>query len=330
MKQRAHTWIAARAVGLLETEGQVPGLVDLLAPHVKEAAIGAWLPDLSDARLGSAKVDNHVLKMKPVAPALTHFRITKQDLLVRLTPERMLTAFLDRDTILDAAWWDQPYKAYPAPGQHLANRAMALTVTVVDLLLFGDREVTDLVPGPTTFEGRLAPPQLTRAEQAAMHFFMLSHFVADASMPLHCDARKLAAYGAGLHMEMESHWDRQVGTPFDKGHAKWQKMKAGQVIPAARNLDAKFGITFAGRVPELYAADAWAEVVHQCRASFALASILAPPAQFHYGDETARAPFDTVFGGAAGQALLAEVDRIILHDAVLNVAMVWKDIWKRF
>jgi hypothetical protein len=32
-------------------------------------------------------------------------------------------------------------------------------------------------------------------------------------------------------------------------------------------------------------------------------------------------------GGKDGKAMLAEVDRICLHDAVLNVAMVWKDIW---
>jgi hypothetical protein len=35
-------------------------------------------------------------------------------------------------------------------------------------------------------------------------------------------------------------------------------------------------------------------------------------------------------GGKDGKAMLAEVDRICLHDAVLNVAMVWKDIWGRF
>jgi hypothetical protein len=31
-----------------------------------------------------------------------------------------------------------------------------------------------------------------------------------------------------------------------------------------------------------------------------------------------------------GKAILAEVDRICLHDAVLNVAVVWTDIWGKF
>jgi hypothetical protein len=42
------------------------------------------------------------------------------------------------------------------------------------------------------------------------------------------------------------------------------------------------------------------------------------------------APFKTVFSGKHGEAILAEVDRVCLHDAVLNVAMVWKDIWGKF
>jgi hypothetical protein len=40
--------------------------------------------------------------------------------------------------------------------------------------------------------------------------------------------------------------------------------------------------------------------------------------------------FKTLFGDKPGKAILAEVDRICLHDAVLNVAMVWKDIWGKF
>jgi hypothetical protein len=42
------------------------------------------------------------------------------------------------------------------------------------------------------------------------------------------------------------------------------------------------------------------------------------------------APFKTVFGNDKGKALLAEVDRVSLHDAVLNVAIVWKSIWNNF
>jgi len=50
MEQRTHTWIALRAVALLEDEGEFPDLVKLFEPHVKAAVIGAWLPGEKDAK----------------------------------------------------------------------------------------------------------------------------------------------------------------------------------------------------------------------------------------------------------------------------------------
>ena len=99
MKQATHAWIAIRAVALLEGDEQSKGLVSILLrgaqlfdthdaaprvlpgrmtastcqmfspglvkPSVKAAAIGAWLPDLQDSKLGSGDTDNHVFKMAP-------------------------------------------------------------------------------------------------------------------------------------------------------------------------------------------------------------------------------------------------------------------------
>ena len=63
MKQATHAWIAIRAVGLLENDPATKGLASLLKPHVQSAAIGAWMPDLADSKLGSGDIDNHVFKM---------------------------------------------------------------------------------------------------------------------------------------------------------------------------------------------------------------------------------------------------------------------------
>jgi len=60
MKQPAHTWIAVRAVGLLLDDPDTEEFGKLLAPHVKQAAIGAWMPDLQDAKIGGSKTENHV------------------------------------------------------------------------------------------------------------------------------------------------------------------------------------------------------------------------------------------------------------------------------
>lgn len=50
MNQPTHTWIAIRALELLKDQGEALGLVSILEPNIKLAAIGSWLPDLGDAK----------------------------------------------------------------------------------------------------------------------------------------------------------------------------------------------------------------------------------------------------------------------------------------
>jgi hypothetical protein len=66
MKQATHAWIAVRAMGLIEHDPETAGLFSILRPHIKNAALGAWMPDLADSKLGSGDLDNHVFKMQPV------------------------------------------------------------------------------------------------------------------------------------------------------------------------------------------------------------------------------------------------------------------------
>lgn len=56
--------------------------------------------------------------------------------------------------------------------------------------------------------------------------------------------------------------------------------------------------------------------------------LTAPSDQYPYGDKNARAPFDTVLGDANPE-LMAAIDRMVMHDAVLNTALFWKHIWNK-
>ena len=68
-----------------------------------------------------------------------------------------------------------------------------------------------------------------------------------------------------------------------------------------------------------------------CRGSFALASIAVPYKKYGYKPvRQTPAKFRTVFKGKKGLAMLEEVDRVCLHDAVVNVGVVWKSIWGKF
>lgn len=343
MNQRTHSWIAIRAVALLKDENVEKNLVKLLKPHVRKASVGAWIPDQIDAKRGGAgsKTDNHVLKMEPYIGAQRERFVTpKAELLGQVGLHRMTAQFLQNDNSLDNQWWAKPYRGdVPKRGQHLPNRVMALSTMMKDLLLMGNREIDRLIPGDIHFAQYMYSETRTQTEAAAMYFFMLSHFIADVSMPCHCDGRKLAAYDEGLHKELEAHWSKLVGTGFEKNNLIREETNltsaevrrdSTQVLREARAIDTKFGLDFSQvTVPDLQRGhDAWLEVVNLCRASFAIASIIAPPQLYAYEDNQARAPFDTVLGDMKRQ-LREDVNRIVMYDAVLNTAILWKHIWNK-
>ena len=332
MNQRTHTWLAIRAIALLEDSGGPAGLIKILKDNVKGAAIGSWIPDLQDTKKGSGDIDNHVLKMKPYS-GKNYYRFikTKDALLDELGPERMVCEFIDDwDSVLGNKWWDKPYKAEPSPGQPLANRSMALTTTLIDQLILGDKKVAALVPGTIRFSNKLDNNARSRTAEVSTYFFMLSHFVADSCQPCHCDARLLSGYSNGLHKEMEADWSKTVGTYFDKKKYLKNTESPNKILEKSRGIDSKFDIQFANAVPALQARDAWLEVINICRASFAVASILVPPSTISYRSKK-KTSFDNVFRSAdSDPELLTDFNRMVMHDAVLNTAILWKSIWAKF
>lgn len=331
MNQRTHSWIAIRAIALLEQEDANSNLVAILKPHAKKATVGAWLPDQADARRGGARIQNHVLKMKPYDGELQErFILKKADLLNKIGDRREISTYLANDTVLGDDWWDKPFKGDAAPGQHLPNRVMALVTMLKDLLLMGDEEIDQQLPGQVAFNKYLDPESRTTEEAVATYMFMISHFISDISMPCHCDGRKLAGYSAGLHNNLEAHWARKVGTTFGKAKllAADNPFDDDAILHEAKKVDIKFDINFADfSVPDLQKnQDAWLECIFLTRASFALHSIMVPPGQFPYEDDDARTSYEEIF--TDNLQLLEDVDRVCLHDAVLNTAIFWKHIWQ--
>jgi len=332
MKQRTHTWLAIRAIALLEDEGKTPGLVKLLKPHTKSAAIGSWIPDMADSKKGFGDIDNHIFKLKPYnGQRADRFAESKSGTLRKLGNHRKMARFIrDRGGVLGSDWWAQGYRADPPPGQHLANRSMALSLALVDQLILGDPKVASLVPGDVRFAQKLDSDARPRPQEIATYCYMLSHFVADSCQPFHCDARPMAGYSAGVHKELEAHWDKLCGTYFDKSRLLSTNDPANSILKRARDVDQIIGIQFSGQVPEFKAKDLWLEIVNISRASFAISSILVPPDMIPYGSGK-HTTFDDVFSGdGVPEELLPDLDKAVLHDGVLNIAIAWKDIWTRF
>lgn len=330
MNERTHAWIAIRAIALLDDERKSANLVTLLKRHAAKTSVGAWIPDCTDAKRGGAGTECHVLKMTPyVGPTSERFVVTKDDLLDRVGSARKIPMLLQNDTTLDSTWWSVPFKGHVSkPGQHLPNRVMALSTMLRDLLIMGDETVDGLIPGRVVFAKYLENEIRTREEAAATYFFMLSHFVADICMPCHCDGRDLSDYEAGIHKEWEKAWSDVVGDYFTKDKLTAAGVTPEDAIKESKEIDQKFGITFSKTVPPLKKGhDEWLESMYLCRASLGIANIVAPFKDYPYGESQKKSSYEALLG--ENDALRKKVDSAIMHDAVLNTAIIWKNIWGR-
>ncbi|WP_224248747.1 hypothetical protein [Hyalangium gracile] len=319
MKKKSHIWIAVRAVDLLARDEETATLAALLRPLVSRVAIGAWLPDEKYFKNGSGSTQNHVLKMKPYAGAdAVRFIQSREETCRKLGPHRKLTGFMEQ---LPADFWTRPYRGDCDPGRHPADCAAGLATALTDLLLLGDAQLQsvldDIVPEKLPFP----KDAQTSVTQAALYFFMMSHFAADAQMPCHADARVLARYDAPLHAAWEKHFDDQLDA-FPNPD-KVEQVPAAELLTAAVKA---FPLELPSKIPSLKK-NVWEEIIQICRASFALNCLLVPPEQFPF-DGPERVAFKAVFSGPSGARRLQDVTYAILHDSVLGVAMLWKHVWK--
>jgi hypothetical protein len=215
---------------------------------------------------------------------------------------------------------------------------MAMSTMMKDLLLMGNSSIDKLIPGDVDFACYMSPGTCTQEEAAAMYFFMLSHFIADSCMPCHCDARKLEGYARGLHKELEEHWAESIGEQFEKNNLLAEVIKktgkevetdSNNILEEARLLDRKFNLNFKqATIEDLQEGhDVWLELMYICRATFSIASIIAPYQQYPYGKSQAKAPYKTLVG--QNRDLFGKLDTTTMYDAVLNTAIIWKHIWNK-
>jgi len=328
MKQRGHTWIALRAIGLIQEDTKTLDLAKVLAPKAKESYIGCWLPDMSKFKKGHGIIGNHTFKNAPYnGPNKSYFVLKKDKLLASLDPNLALYDYIKSDASLTSAWWNKPYKAIQKDGEHLPDCLSSLFDTIADMLLLGDLKLEPLVPGKTNYGKYLSQECALSKEQVSTFFFMLSHYIADCFMPCHTDKRKLAAFKPKcIHEGWEKHWEKKIGTYFCKKKLKINTDTSQKVINQAKNLDAIFNLTFDKPLswPDNNN-DIWETAIFWCRASFALSCDIFPLDQYPYDSEE-----QPLFKDFFTDAELAEYDRIVLQSAVYAVASTWKKIWRKF
>jgi len=169
----------------------------------------------------------------------------------------------------------------------------------------------------------------------ALTLFMLSHYAADAHMPLHCDSRQFSE-GCNLHGKMEEVWEKQIklhfdidatsdrfyfnreGYPLNKGALTYSLSLLKQVED---ELDQREFIIDYGtgnkNVREFVAAI--------CQYSYLLSFSFIPQGYDHTNVTTDN------WRTLPGQCItLDQLSLFTLTDAIDSVARIWFRVWRRY
>lgn len=192
MKKFTHAWLAMMAMKRIEKavipERQKDDAVALVKwfKNYRDFVIsGAWYPD----EVIKDMSPSHITKFKPDN--------SSKDVSFRLMPP---TLGLYQHG-LTSRLMDKPFTITIG---NLCDRCEALTHALIDnfKILY--------------YEG-VGSPISPVNNHIAMRFFMLSHYIADAHMPLHCDARQFATpkNPNQVHAYIEEQWDNMVDRSYE-------------------------------------------------------------------------------------------------------------------
>lgn len=341
MKQRAHAWVALRALKLVDDSKQAPKLVELISYYISDAWEGAWLPDtlIVDMRYG------HIYKMDSSSKSLSHdishedwFKVPYTELNKRLVGKRLCLEY-----VKDFEELERPYRAHPQLGGHLPNRVIAISHTIGDMLKMSDFPLAFYAQGkrPGSYSKKLTAQKVKdlslspvfSARQIALSFFILSHYVVDAHMPLHCDLRDFGSRRAnlkrrlphGLHSSIEEQWELYFPKKEELILHEYLRTSISKIVsslPEQSLIEIDTNDEYKLN-PQIFStvSDEWVEMVHIARTSYAVSR------------KWINRPYKNVSELIDSSTKLEEfkhVTNCIFHDAVESVARLWMKAWKRF
>ena len=364
MKQRAHAWVALRALKLIDDSNRKNSdqFLELMSYYLSDVWDGAWLPDtlIRDMSYG------HIFKMDsdnefvPDIGSLDWSKVTYSELKRRTYGSRLCL----EDYLKDSEELRRPYWVTEKSG-HLPDRVIALNHSIIDMLKMGDFPIAfypkkkrskayrsdDL--SDQKIKGLSLSPNFS-ARQIALTFFIVSHYVCDAHMPLHCDLRDMKAERAGrdkkqrrlpkpLHPGIEEVWedsfpDKEDLTIHDYTPESIESVTSSMPDGSLIKLDEP-GSPYAlsSHLPSSLPNE-WDEMVSISRISYGVSRKWIPQSfrqiQEEVGKEKCKAkaaPFkydDLV--KIIGEKEFEDVTNRIFHDAVESVARIWYRAWNIF
>lgn len=313
MKKYTHAWLAFMAMKRLEfadysqatTEKKLPRLqadakqlVRWFKNYRDYVIEGAWYPDLVFKDMGTS----HIIKYVPDPES--------SDKGFKKLPETIVMYKQRNESPLYG-------KPFTIKDGNLADRCEAICHDIVDNLKMLKTEDKGCPISPTN-------------NHIAMRFFILSHYISDCHMPLHCDARSFSS-GKNVHGMIEERWEKAIKKSYriDKDNERYYYDPEGYPLkekPTDLMLEVE---EEAISRPYIHTwgtknKNCWDYMSAISEYSYLKSYRMIPEG---YDDKNLTPEvFDTLEGGLNFDRYSKE----ILSDAIDSIARVWLHVWARY
>jgi hypothetical protein len=310
MKKYTHAWLAFMAVKRLK-EAKLTGnnkkvaasLVRLIMHHEDDIIQGSWYPD--DVIKDMA--NSHVLKLTPSTRANNKFKTL---------PNTHLIYDHTKNSQLKRKSFDIEEE------DNLPDRCESLTHSIVDNAKMQRREV----------KGSPLPPT---NNHIVFRFFMLSHYIADAHVPFHCDIRRFSS-GSDIHAKMEKKWDDMIKSHYtiDTKHKRFLYDPHGFPLRKT-NREAQYQSSYLKRIADELSQrpfrigygtsrdNTWDFMSAICQYSYLLSYKFIPSRYNHQN-----VPNDNWH--SIGSISFDDLSVAVFSDAIDSISRVWFRAWRKY
>lgn len=309
MKKYTHAWLAMMAMKRIE-RATIPdrqaddarALITWFKNYRDFVLSGAWYPDSVFKDMGTS----HIAKYKPDDKSDTdRFTVLPKTL-------QLYQYGLKSDL------YGKPY--YLDTSHNICDRCEAFTESLIDSF-----KILTMENGGS--------PIVPSNNHIAMRFFILSHYIADCHMPLHCDARSFANDN-DVHAFIEEEWDKQVQSSYyidednerffydPEGYPRAKQEQTELIQYVEKELkDREFIWKWGGDGCK----NTWSYMSGVSQYSYLMAYRLIP------ADKTPKQITRASYrSSAAYKEHFLEYSKVIMADAVESIAKVWLHAWVRY
>ena len=313
MKKFTHAWLAFMAIKRLEetklsdtNRRYANDLIEWFKSHKDDVTQGAWYPD----SVIKDMANSHVLKLSPSDEAGNKFK-------------RLPSTYLNYQYGKRSPLWKKSFTI--EKDDNLPDRCESIAHSVIDNLKMQESEDKGSPVSPT-------------ANHIALLLFMLSHYVADAHMPFHCDIRRFSDEN-NIHAHIEGKWDDMIRRYYridednerffydSKGYplreltdSRIDQEYQSSVLKTVEDelRDRKFVISWGAKNSNV-----WDFMSAICQYSYLL-SYRFIPEQYDHTNVT------LTNWHSLGSISFDEFSVAVLSDAIDSTARVWFRLWRRY